>query len=411
MNIDIFKNISLKKRNNCLVCGTKHSSPVFKMPKFPLTEIYVEQKVSEKLGFIDQEFHLCTKCGHGQLANVVDPEVLYGSCYKTRTEGTTAVPAVDTFLDFVNDILDKNGIKTVETIFEIGCNDVYTLKKMKKRAKVLYGVDPILKGKESTINDDKIKVIGDFFENVDVKGLGLKMGVVLSSHTLEHIEDPKKVVKNMIDNSSFDTLLFFQFPALEELVHDAHFDHVFHQHLNYFSLQSVLYMLDDIGAELVDFKINPMHWSAMMIAFRKKKKGADLNDKFKDMARTRSVSKDYVEKQYQVFKGCMDITAKRIDALKDRVVYGFGAALMLPILDYYTGKLSSLKFIIDDDPDKKDLYYLNVPVQIKPLSQVKDIKGSVFLVTAINSLKAVRAITKKLIEQEVEKIILPVNLM
>ncbi|MFC1767472.1 methyltransferase domain-containing protein [Candidatus Margulisiibacteriota bacterium] len=411
MKTEDYRDISYKKRDNCLVCGTKHSRPIFKMSKFPLTEIYVEKKVTEKIGFIDQEFHLCDRCGHGQISNVVDPKVLYGSCYKTRTQGTTAVPAVDAFLDFVNTILDKNGIKTVESIFEIGCNDLYALKKMRNRANVLYGVDPILKGKESSVKDDKIKVIGDFFENVDVKALGLKIGIVLSSHTLEHIEDPKKVVKSMIDNSSPDTLLFFQFPALEELVQDAHFDQVFHQHLNYFSLQSVLCMLDDIGAELVDFKINPMHWSAMMIAFRKKKKGADLNDKFKDMARTRSVSKDYVEKQYQVFKRCMDVTAKRIDALKGRVVYGFGAALMLPILDYYTGKLSSLKFIIDDDPGKKDLYYLNVPVQIKPLSQVKDIEGSVFLVTAINSLKAVRAITKKLIEQDVEKIILPVNLI
>jgi len=391
-----------------MVCGTKLESSVIVLPKFPLTEVYVKQKVSKQLGFVNQEFHFCERCGHGQIANVIDPEVLYGSCYKTRTStSSSATAAIDIFLLFISDVL---GNKKVETIFEIGCNDLYMLQKLKDKAEVLYGIDPILKGKECLLNDDKIKVIGDFFENVEIKHLGLKMDVVISSHTLEHIDDPKRLVENMLENSSPGTLLFFQFPSFESLVNDGHFDQVFHQHLNYFSLESVLYMLDEVGAELVNYRINPYHWGALMIAFKKRIGSRSSHAKFK--MHVQEISKDYIIKQYQVFRDCMDVTIRRIEALEKETIYGYGAALMLPVLYYYLGNsLLRLKCIIDEDKSKKNLYYLNVPIQIKMLDEIKDIDGSSVVVTAINSTQAARAITEKLMKLNVRQIILPINII
>ncbi len=180
-------------------------------------------------------------------------------------------------LDFINNII---GNRHLGTIFEVGCNDLYALQKLKNKADKLYGIDPIFKNRKIDIKEKNIKVIGDFIENIDLKSLGLKMDVVLSSHTLEHIDNPKVMIKNLIDISSNDTLLFFQFPGLESLVNDAHFDQIFHQHLNYFSLKSVLYMLEDIEAELIDYKVNPYHWGALMIAFRKKASKSNKNAEF-----------------------------------------------------------------------------------------------------------------------------------
>jgi cyclopropane-fatty-acyl-phospholipid synthase len=280
---------------------------------------------------------------------------------------------------------------------------------LRNKANVLYGIDPILKKMEGSYKDDKIKIIGDFIENVDLKNLGLKIDVVLSSHTLEHIEEPKKMICNLLSAGSGDTIFFFQFPGLETLINDAHFDQIFHQHLNYFSLQSVLYLLDDVDAELLDFKVNPYHWGALMIAFRKKVSGSNLNRNFKN--KTQKISSGLVNAQYNVFKENIYLTARRIDSFSGRTIYGYGAALMLPVLEYYLNRFSNLKYIVDEDETKKDLYYLNLPVQIKMLDQIKNIERSVVLVTAINSMQAFRAIMKKLIQLKVEKIIAPINLL
>ena len=405
---DKFDQIRFNRRTNCTICGTKHGAPVIKLPEFPLTEIYVTEEVSEKIGYVDQEFHLCKTCGHGQIANVVDPDILYGNSYKTRTStSSSAIEAVNVFLAFVDSIVKH---RPINTILEIGCNDLFTLKKLRHRADKLYGVDPIFKGQESILQDDKIEVIGDFVENVDFKGLGIRADIVISSHTLEHIEEPRQLIRNLISNNSPDTIFFFQFPGLEPLIQDCRFDQIFHQHLNYFSLQSVLYLLEAVGAELIDFKMNYYHWGSLLIAFKKKTNSySDSGRKFANKIHT--ISRDYINKQYEVFNKCMEVTAGRIDALQNEIIYGYGAALMLPVLDYYIGKLNRLKFIIDDDVKKKNLYYINLPVQITTLDKVKSVEDSVFLVTAINSLQSIRAIVKKLIQLQVKQIIIPSNVI
>jgi cyclopropane-fatty-acyl-phospholipid synthase len=401
-----YRNIKYKKRTRCVICGKKYGKPAIKLPEFPLTEVYVNKKITEKLGFVDQEFHLCANCGHGQIANVIDPKILYDNSYKTRTStSSSAIAAVDVFLEFINDTLKG---RKVNTIFEIGCNDLYMLKKLRNKAKQLYGVDPILKGKEYSVKDRKIKVIGEMFENINLNELGLNMDVVLSSHTLEHIAEPKSMIQDLVDNSSKETTLFFQFPGLESLVSDAHFDQVFHQHLNYFSLRSVLYMLEEVGAELIAYKVNPYHWGALMIAFKKNKNSSSSHKKFRKEAQ--NISKDHILSQYGIFKKCMDITAQRLEEYINKTIYGYGAALMLPVLNYYIYNLSIINCVIDEDPSKKDLYYLNVPKQIKMLKQIKNIDKSVVLVTAINSMQAIRSIINRLVKLNVEKILVPTNL-
>ena len=72
-----FRSIPFSKRPSCVVCGTKSKEPLIRLPKFPLTEIYVEERVKEKLGFVDQLFYFCERCGHGQLAHVIDPAFVY----------------------------------------------------------------------------------------------------------------------------------------------------------------------------------------------------------------------------------------------------------------------------------------------------------------------------------------------
>lgn len=408
IDLNKFKKIQFKKRTNCMICGTAALEPIISLPYFPLTEIYVNEKISEKLGFVDQAFHLCSQCSHGQLVNVIDPEVLYGDSYVTRTSTSqSAIEALDVFLSFIDDNLKDRPIKN---IVEIGCNDTYLLKRLKNRAKRLYGIDPILRAREDEFMDDQITPIGDLFENVNLKEIGIELDVVLSSHTLEHINDPKGLIKKLIAAATSKTLFFFQFPGLEPLVKNAKFDQVHHQHLNYFSLKSVIYMLEDVGAELIDFRFNLYHWGALMIAFRRKGKNCKRSHEKFDKSITQITDKQII-RQYELFKECMDVTNRRIASYKNETIYGYGAALMLPILNYYLKELTNLKCIIDDDKNKNGLYYMNLPLKIVLPKDINNIKDLVVLITAINSKQTFRAIMSKLIDLKVRDIIIPANLI
>ncbi len=101
LNFSEYRNIKYKKRTKCMICNTGINKPLINLPDFPITEVYSDKKITEKLGYIDQEFYLCYKCGHGQIANVIDPNILYDNSYKTSTSGSSsAKAAVDIFTRF-----------------------------------------------------------------------------------------------------------------------------------------------------------------------------------------------------------------------------------------------------------------------------------------------------------------------
>jgi hypothetical protein len=275
------------------------------------------------------------------------------------------------------------------------------LKDIESRADSLIGIDPILKGQENEYSEVKVRAIGDFFENVELEN---DIDMIICKDALEHVSDPKGMVKKAVDRANDETIFFFQFPLLETLLAGCRFDQVFHQHLNYFSIRSIVYMLDELGCKLLDYRINSNHWGAVLIAFKKGKDNSGfLNDAW-------NINEPEIQERYSVFKSNMETANSRLSFLNGENVYGYGAALMLPVLSYYMGNdLSKFQCIIDDDKRKEGLYYVNLPVSISPREKIIDIEDSVVVLTAIASLMNVRRILSRLYELKPRQIILPLN--
>ncbi len=401
LNIERFRNVPFEARRECMICGRVSDEPIISLPEFPMTEIYTRERVVEKVACLDQTFHFCKHCGHGQIANVIDVELQYGNnlSYHFRTsESATGSESSDFFIGFVNKVI---GGQYFSNIVELGCNDLYILKSLRARAHRLIGIDPILRGRERELSDDQILAIGDFFENVELEG---DLDVVVCKDTLEHVVNPKEFVKKVVNKGTEQTIFFFQFPILETLLSGCRFDQVFHQHLNYFSLKSIFYMLNELGCELLDYTINVNHWGAILIAFRK---GANNIKYYKYIW---EISYTDILQRYALFNSNMDSTAKRLALLQNETIYGYGAALMLPVLAYHLGSdLSCLKCVLDDDRKKTGLYYINLPVSIRFSEDVADIHDSIILITAIASMNNVRRILSRLFQLNPKQIILPLN--
>lgn len=400
MNLDIFRNISYKTRTACEVCQKKIGEPVIKLSSLPITEIYTKEYTGEKSGLVDQNLYACKECGHAQLSHIIDPEVLYGNTYSFRTSKSMSVKGNDAFINFIYRATQN---KKFNTIMEIGCNDLYLLNSLADKADNFIGIDPILKGREKELSTDKIKVLGDFFENLDpeeYKSSGNTL--VLSSHVLEHIESPKKMIKNLVENSNDNTLFIFQFPGFDTLVDNYRFDQIYHHHLHYFSLHSFTYLLNELSCELIDHDINHHYWGSLMVAFRKMTE-KNINPL------PRKITSERIQKNYELFRNTMKNTNEYLKALKGEKVYGYGAGLQLPILSYHLhNDFSFLESIIDDNKDKDGLYYPNLPVTIKHSSRINSLEDSIVVVTGVNFA---RDISRRLIELNPKIIVLLMSIM
>ena len=410
MDLEHLKDIKPLKATTCAVCEKPLEQPLLSFPHFPLTEIYTPTKISEKVGFLDLHFHLCQHCGHGQLSNHIPPEILYQQSYHFRTSASaTASKANDVFLEFIERMLGRRKIKN---IIEIGCSDMYLLRALKPKADRLLGVDPILKGKEQELNDDKIEVKGTLFENLDLSSMDLRETMIVSSHTLEHLQNPKAIIQNVLHHADDSTIFFFQFPGFESLVQDSRFDQIFHQHLHYFSKYSFNYLLQELGGELLASAVNQQHWGSLLLAFRKKQKQSSTGEISQEEIHPetdpiKKITKEEVLQSYKLFQKQMWLTGQHLQSRESEVLVGYGAALMLPVLGYHLNlDFSEFAFIADDDKNKQGLFYVNLPVPIKNPSEITKPQSTTVVITAIDNS---RQILPKALALHPKKIILPLG--
>lgn len=399
------KNIHYTIRSYCVVCDKKLENPTIELPRLPLTEIYIKRKPKTLAGFADQSFHICLNCGHGQLERILDPKILYGQneyFFRTSLSGSAKV-ANDVFSSFIKRIIKS---RKFDSIVEIGASDLYLIKTLARFAKKLVGIDPILKDKEKENSTETLTAIGDFYENVDLgQYLASPKSLIITSHTLEHIADPKQILVTLFQKSHQKTVFIFQFPGFDTLIRDQRYDEIFHQHLHYFSLESFKYLLNEVGGELLNYEINYQHWGSLMVAFRKSKK-----QKFVRNEKTKfHLLKSKVQGDYKNFQIKTKLMGEYLKSLKSDKIYGYGAALMLPILGYHLQTdFSEFACIIDDDPSKTNLYYINLPISIKPTRSIKDIKSAIIVITALN---ATRSITPKVIALDPKRILFPLQII
>jgi len=390
----------------CLVCENSVES-VIKLPKLPLTGVYGTYKSDNKFATLDQELLLCDNCTHAQLKHTVDATQLYGKNYYFRTSGSkTSRQAAEFFVKYLNKLFPK---RIFDLIVDFGCNDAYLLKLLKNRSKQLLGIDPIWKGRESDFQDEKIQVLGRKIEQIDFKKeSGIIPDLIVSQHTLEHIARPKELLEMFFNISNDDTIFVFEFPCFDVLLEKFRFDQVFHEHLQYFSFQSFLTLLKQIGGELIDFTFNFDHWGALVVAFRKttKPKTQMINKLCLD--RFPLKNNKSIQSFFNIFCKQMEATKFALDQLKNERLYGYGAALTLPVLGYHLQiDFSGFHAILDDDPKKKGLGYINLPVEIAHPTGFDYSEASICL-TALDNR---RPILKKLLNKKPRHIINPLNFL
>ena len=400
MTLDALKGISWTTTRQCRVCGQALRDPVINLPALPITEVYVEAPPGEKVGLVDQGLHVCKRCGHAQLSNVLDPNVLYGSAYSFRTSRSMSVKGNEAFAAFIDNM---TGRKKWQTIMEVGCNDLYLLNVLKGRAERLVGIDPMLKGRERELTTGKIEAIGDFFENVEpsrYKGSGSTL--ILSSHVVEHLQDPARLLKTLVENADDQTRFVFQFPGFETVVQDRRFDQVYHHHLHYFSLRSFAWLLDECACELLDHAVNHHYWGSVMVAFKRRTRSGR-----NPLAPRITIGK--VRQRYRQFRAVMQSTNEYLKTLAKERVLGYGAGLQVPVLSYHLqNDLSLLECILDDNPDKEGLFYPNLSVPIRHPSKVGTLEDAIVFVTGANFA---RAIARRAIELRPRRIVFPTNIM
>ncbi len=265
-----------KRIEKCRICGNADLKTIL-----DLGEIYVSDFVDSKDQGIKAplELVLCQKnennCGLLQLAHTVQPEKMYFQYWYQSGINESMKKAL-------RDITDKaQGIVKLvsgDAVLDIGCNDGTMLRFYEAREIKRFGIDPS-RNLRPLAEKGNTKIITDFFsaEAIQREVPNQKFKIITAIAMFYDLDDPNKFVGDITKVLDKDGLFIIQMMSLPLMLKTNGFDNVCHEHLEYYSLTTLNYLLDKHGLEVFDVEENDVNGGSFRTYIRFKGEGVGRN--------------------------------------------------------------------------------------------------------------------------------------
>ncbi len=227
--------------NKCRSCGEKITDKnfLFSIGKLAITGIFLKKKTKPKTK-IPLDLYMCKACKLVQLKHSTNPNLMFKNYWYQSGINQTMTNHLNSVVDYISKF---KKIKN-PTVLDIGCNDGTLMEKFLKitKKKFIYGIDPAKK----IFKKNGYKFINDFFtkENLQKKKISKKFDIITSIAMFYDIEDPNKFVSDIQEGLSKRGIWFLELNYLGNLVKESSFDTIAHEHICYYSLNSLKSILD-----------------------------------------------------------------------------------------------------------------------------------------------------------------------
>ena len=255
----------MKTRITCRVC----ENPVD--PILSLGEQYVSNFVSQEQPDGPKaplDLVLCARCGLLQLKHTVPGDAMYKNYwYRSGTNQTMRTALAD----IANQAESLIHLQEGDSVLDIGCNDGTLLSSYKTKEIYKIGFDP---AENLAVFSRKVanKVLTGFFEAepfLNHPELGGKRPKIVTSIAMFYdLEDPNKFVSDIKRVMDPNGVWVMQMSYLPLMLTQHDFANICHEHLEYYSLESLEYLLKLHGFELVDAKLNDVNGGSLRAYIR-----------------------------------------------------------------------------------------------------------------------------------------------
>ncbi|MDA1184649.1 MAG: class I SAM-dependent methyltransferase [Acidobacteria bacterium] len=182
---------------------------------------------------------LCQRCFHLQILEVLDPALLF-----VNYVWETGIPAsIQRYCrEFADAVLARSGGPASPSVFEIASNDGTMLKEFRSRGCRLLGVDPA-RNIARKANSAGIPTIPDFFGERVARDVLTEHGqwdVVIARNVLAHVADVHGLIAGLRLLLTPQGTAVIEVPHLLDLYRELQYDQVFHEHIGYHSLDSII---------------------------------------------------------------------------------------------------------------------------------------------------------------------------
>ena len=347
--------------NNCRVCNSIDIKEVLDLGNQPPANS-LHKDNSDKPPLVPLRLLFCKDCCAVQLGETVDPEYLFNEyVWVTGTSSTAELYS----RDFTKNALEVSGLKE-PSVIEIASNDGTFLKCFQESGCEVLGIDPA-KNIADEASSRGIPTLSEFFSSELASDLVKNKGkadIVFARNVIPHVKAIHSIIEGINILMDDESTGIIEFHEAGLILKELHYDSIYHEHLFYFSLKTISFLLEKYDLFVFDVMPSPISGGSWVIYFSKTKrtKSKELNQA--ELSEEELGIND-LETWLQFSRNVKDHAIKIKSLLPERRIMAYGASARSSTLLNYCGiGASNLVAIIDKNPLKHNLLSPGVEIPI-----------------------------------------------
>ena len=364
---------SIRHIKNCRLCGSQDMTDVFSLGEQYVNDFVSKKDIGNGVVCPITVCH-CPVCDLTQLRHTAPQELLYSGFYWYRSGVTETMK--EALKEIVSEIENEISLEVGDVFLDIGANDGTMLSFCREGVRKI-GCEPA-KNMQSSLAQHCDVVINDFWSKKafqDATSIEQKAKVITAIGMFYDLDRPMEFVSDIAKCLSDDGIFVAQLMTLDPMIRNNDLGNLCHEHLEFYSYKSLVYMYENCGLEIYKVEENKINGGSFRIWARKLKFGSiswDEATSVNDLIR---------------FKSSIDeIKLKLIDFItsekkRGKVTHIYGASTKGNVILQYFGINSDLcPFASERSPEKVGRYTIGSWIEILSEEQSKALKPDYYLV-------------------------------
>lgn len=330
----------------------------------------------------------CGSCGNLQLRDCLDIDLLYKHYYYVTPKSKTLESHYNFLTSF---LIEKNYLNKTSSVVEVGSNIGAYLHHIKPFVGSVVGIDPA-KNIVAEANSNGINTICDFFSRGSAEKIKKEYGAadtVIARHCFAHNANPHELLSGVKILLGPNGHAVIENAYVVNTIEGNEIDQIYHEHMFYYSIQSMSKALELNSLVLVDVLISLVHGGSICFIAKHKEEDPIISQSvathlsYEKSALNESKLLDFASSAYKLKHELYNFVKS---ILKDgKSIYTYGAtAKGNTLLNFIGLDHKSIPYCVDNTKIKLNKYLPGSRIKIISEQEALENPPDYFLLTAWN---------------------------